>query len=180
MERNRRRHSRCAALGATQNLKKNGCSLTQGMRSTERTEPTCCGRFGTSGQADKVCLQLLQTLGHARDQNNGCGTFIHNRRCHQDPLSMFAYGVGLLPHSCSQGIFPAVDQTWYADDAGAGGSSTLSSNSLQSSKKSDHITAITQSPRRVFLSSHAEPSGCDSGFQVVSLPWATAIWWFHW
>jgi hypothetical protein len=35
---------------------------------------------------------------------------------------MFAYGVGLLPLiRALKASFPAVDQTWYADDAGAGG-----------------------------------------------------------
>jgi hypothetical protein len=60
--------------------------------------------------------------GHAQIRNNGNGTFIHSKEgVTQETASMFAYGVGLSPHSCSQGIFPAVDQTWYADDAGAGG-----------------------------------------------------------
>jgi hypothetical protein len=42
-----------------------------------------------------------------------------------DPLSMFGYGIGIMPlirrlkHE-----FPAVKQPWYADDAGAGGSFT--------------------------------------------------------
>jgi hypothetical protein len=39
-----------------------------------------------------------------------------------DPLSMFAYGIGILPLiKCLQSKFPAVKQPWYADDAGAGG-----------------------------------------------------------
>jgi hypothetical protein len=39
-----------------------------------------------------------------------------------DPLSMFAYGIGILPLICLlKSGFPAVEQPWYADDAGAGG-----------------------------------------------------------
>jgi hypothetical protein len=34
---------------------------------------------------------------------------------------MFAYGRTITTHSCSQLQFPEMDQTWYADDAGAGG-----------------------------------------------------------
>jgi hypothetical protein len=34
---------------------------------------------------------------------------------------MFAYGIGLLPLIRAQVQFPEMDQTWYADDAGAGG-----------------------------------------------------------
>ncbi|WP_288993061.1 hypothetical protein, partial [uncultured Marinobacter sp.] len=56
--------------------------------------------------------------------NNGSGTFIHSKEgvTQGDPLSMFAYGVGLLPLiRALKESFPAMDQTWYADDAGAGG-----------------------------------------------------------
>jgi hypothetical protein len=42
-----------------------------------------------------------------------------------DPLSMFAYGIGILPLIRRlQEEFPTVKQPWYADDAGAGGSFT--------------------------------------------------------
>jgi hypothetical protein len=42
-----------------------------------------------------------------------------------DPLSMFGFGIGILPliRRLKQ-EFPAVKQPWYADDAGAGGSFT--------------------------------------------------------
>ncbi len=42
-----------------------------------------------------------------------------------DPLSMFCYGLGIMPliRQLKQ-EFPAVKQPWYADDAGAGGSFT--------------------------------------------------------
>jgi hypothetical protein len=39
-----------------------------------------------------------------------------------DPLSMFAYGIGILPLIRQlKKEFPLVEQPWYADDAGAGG-----------------------------------------------------------
>jgi hypothetical protein len=39
-----------------------------------------------------------------------------------DPLSMFSYGIGILPLICRlKHEFPAVKQPWYTDDAGAGG-----------------------------------------------------------
>ncbi len=42
-----------------------------------------------------------------------------------DPLSMFGYGIGILPLIRKLKLeFPAVKQPWYADDAGAGGSFT--------------------------------------------------------
>jgi hypothetical protein len=35
---------------------------------------------------------------------------------------MFAYGIGILPLiRVLKGLFPKLDQTWYADDTGAGG-----------------------------------------------------------
>jgi hypothetical protein len=38
-----------------------------------------------------------------------------------DPLSMFGYGIGILPLIHKLKLeFPAVKQPWYADDAGAG------------------------------------------------------------
>jgi hypothetical protein len=42
-----------------------------------------------------------------------------------DPLSMFGYGIGILPLICKLTLeFPAVKQPWYyADDAGAGAAS---------------------------------------------------------
>jgi hypothetical protein len=39
-----------------------------------------------------------------------------------DPLSMFGYGIGILPLIGRLKLeFPAVKQPWYMDDAGAGG-----------------------------------------------------------
>ena len=39
-----------------------------------------------------------------------------------DPLSMFGYGIGVLPLIRRlKEEFPSVKQPWYADDAGAGG-----------------------------------------------------------
>ncbi len=56
--------------------------------------------------------------------NNGTGAFIFSKEgvTQGDPLSMFAYGVGVLPliHQL-KAEFPAVEQPWYAEDAGAGG-----------------------------------------------------------
>jgi hypothetical protein len=56
--------------------------------------------------------------------NNGSGTFIYSKEgvTQGDPLSMFAYGVGLLPLiRALKKACPEVVQTWYADDAGAAG-----------------------------------------------------------
>ena len=40
----------------------------------------------------------------------------------EDPLSMIAYGIGVLPIIRElQGAHPRVTQPWYADDAGAWG-----------------------------------------------------------
>jgi hypothetical protein len=42
-----------------------------------------------------------------------------------DPLSMFGYGIGILPLIFRlKEEFPEVKQPWYANDAGAGGSLT--------------------------------------------------------
>jgi hypothetical protein len=42
-----------------------------------------------------------------------------------DPLSMFGYGIGILPLIRKLKLeFPALKQPWYANDAGAGGSFT--------------------------------------------------------
>ena len=39
-----------------------------------------------------------------------------------DPLSMFAYGLGVLPRIWHlKHEFPSLEQPWYADDAGAAG-----------------------------------------------------------
>jgi hypothetical protein len=56
--------------------------------------------------------------------NDGTGTFIFSKEgvTQGDPLSMFVYGMGLLPLiRVLKKSFPSLDQTWYADDAGAGG-----------------------------------------------------------
>jgi hypothetical protein len=56
--------------------------------------------------------------------NNGTGVFLFGREgiTQGDPLSMFAYGVGILPLiRVLKEEFPEVEQPWYADDAGAGG-----------------------------------------------------------
>jgi hypothetical protein len=56
--------------------------------------------------------------------NDGTGTFLYSKEgvTQGDPLSMFAYGIGLLPLIRALKVqFPEMEQTWYADDAGAGG-----------------------------------------------------------
>jgi hypothetical protein len=56
--------------------------------------------------------------------NNGTGAFLYSKEgvTQGDPLSMFAYGIGILPLiRLLKTEFPAVEQPWYADDAGAGG-----------------------------------------------------------
>jgi hypothetical protein len=55
--------------------------------------------------------------------NNGTGTFLYSKEgvTQRDPLSMLAYGIGILQLIRLLKVkFPAVEQSWYADDAGAG------------------------------------------------------------
>ena len=55
---------------------------------------------------------------------NGTANFLHSKEgvSQGDPLSMFAYGLGILPLIRQlKADFPEVEQPWYADDAGAGG-----------------------------------------------------------
>jgi hypothetical protein len=57
--------------------------------------------------------------------NNGTGAVLFSKEgvTQGDPLAMVAYGIGLLPIIRQlKAEFPAVEQPWYADDAGAGGS----------------------------------------------------------
>ncbi len=60
---------------------------------------------------------------------NGLALFIFSKEgvTQGDPLTMVAYGIMLLPliRSLKEEI-PDVDQPWYANDAGAGGTFTLS------------------------------------------------------
>jgi hypothetical protein len=56
--------------------------------------------------------------------NNGTGVFIFSKEgvTQGDPLSMFAYGICILPLiRVLKQEFPEVEQPWYTDDAGAGG-----------------------------------------------------------
>ncbi len=71
------------------------------------------------------CYKRWATLVLCR--NNGTGTFLCRKEgvTKGDPLSMFAYGIGILPLiRLLKTKFPAVEQPWYADDAGAGGKFT--------------------------------------------------------
>ena len=59
-----------------------------------------------------------------RDNINGTADFLFSKEgvSQGDPLSMFAYGIGMLPLIRQlKAEFPVVEQPWYADDAGAGG-----------------------------------------------------------
>jgi hypothetical protein len=64
------------------------------------------------------------TLVICNNNGSGSGVFLFSKEgiTQGDPLSMFAYGIGilLLIHRLKQ-EFPTVEQPWYADDAGAGG-----------------------------------------------------------
>jgi hypothetical protein len=54
--------------------------------------------------------------------NHGHSVFIFSKEgvTQGDPLSMFAYGIGMLPLICQlKTEFPQVEQPWYANDAGA-------------------------------------------------------------
>ena len=54
--------------------------------------------------------------------NGGHAVFISGKEgvIQGDPLSMFAYGIGMMPLMRQlKAKFPQVEQPWYADDAGA-------------------------------------------------------------
>jgi hypothetical protein len=56
--------------------------------------------------------------------NNGTGAFLYSKEgvTQGDPLSMYGYGIGIVPLiRILKADFPAVEQPWYVDDAGAGG-----------------------------------------------------------
>jgi hypothetical protein len=67
-----------------------------------RTEQPCCGQFGTNGQAEQGSPSTA-TYKHWATlvirNNDGAGTFLYSKEgvTQGDPLSMFAYGIGLLP-----------------------------------------------------------------------------------
>jgi hypothetical protein len=65
----------------------------------------------------KHCWVILILRG-----NDGHTVFIFSKDgvTQGDPLSMFAYGMGILPLIRQlKAEFPQVEQPWYADDAGA-------------------------------------------------------------
>ena len=58
------------------------------------------------------------------DTGDGSGHFLHSKEgvTQGDPLTMFAYGIGVFPLIRElRNAHPRVTQPWYADDAGAGG-----------------------------------------------------------
>ena len=58
------------------------------------------------------------------DTGDGSGHFLHRKEgvTQGDPLAMIAYGIGVLPLIRElQDAHLRVTQTWYVDDAGAGG-----------------------------------------------------------
>jgi hypothetical protein len=68
------------------------------------------------------CYKDWATL--ALRSNNGTAAFLSSKEgvTQEDPLSMFAYGIGVLPLiRLLKAQFTRVKQPWYADDAGAGG-----------------------------------------------------------
>jgi hypothetical protein len=72
------------------------------------------------GQAEP--LQLLKHWGTLVIRNNN-GTFLFTAKVspRETGFPCLLMASDYYPSFVSQGIFPAVDQTWYADDAGAGG-----------------------------------------------------------
>jgi hypothetical protein len=91
------------------------CSLMQRMHSMSSTGQAS---YGLSSS----CYKHWTTL--VLQSNNGTGTFLYSKEgvMQGDPISMFAYGIGILPLICLlKAEFPAVEQPWYADDAGADG-----------------------------------------------------------
>ena len=59
-----------------------------------------------------------------RKSGDKSGHFLHSKEgvTQGDPLSIIAYGIGVLPLIRElQGAHPRVTQPWYADDAEAGG-----------------------------------------------------------
>jgi hypothetical protein len=92
-----------------------------------RTEPNQHAVDGSARVAkrSKVSLQLLQTLWHP-DPTTAVAPSFTVKDVTQETCFHVCLWRRTIPHSCSQGIFPAVDQTWYADDAVQAASSTLS------------------------------------------------------
>ena len=69
------------------------------------------------------CYRHWATL-MVRDTGYGSGHFLHSKEgvTQGDPLAMIEYGIGILPLIRElQNAHPRVTQSWYDDDAGAGG-----------------------------------------------------------
>ena len=78
-----------------------------------RTGRPCCGPSDTSGRREQGSFSIAI----------GTGQLSSSEGVSQgDPLSIFAYSLGLLPLIRQLKVeFPKAEQAWYADDAGAGG-----------------------------------------------------------
>ena len=80
-----------------------------------------------------------------RDTGYGSGNFLHSKEgvTQGDPLSMIAYGIGILPLIRElQNAHPRVTQSWYDDDAGAGGDVPAGTDALLESVSACPISAI--------------------------------------
>ena len=73
------------------------------------------------------CYRHWATL-LVRDTGDGSGHLLHSKECvaQRDPLSMIAYGIGVLPLIRElMNTHPQVTHPWYADDTGARGAFQL-------------------------------------------------------
>ena len=102
--------------------------MMQRMHSMSRTGQACYGLSSMSGHQVPGLYSIITNTGphSCSETKNGTGTFLYYSKegvTQGDPLSMFAYGIDILQLSIRllKAEFPAVEQPWYADDAGADG-----------------------------------------------------------
>jgi hypothetical protein len=107
----------------------------------------------------------------------GTGLFLHSKEgvTQGDPISMVAYGILLLPLIRTlKSEIPEVNQPWYADDAGAGGTSKGIRRYFEALQEKGPCRGYFPEPSKsiLILQEHnkeaAEESFKDFGFTVVT------------
>ena len=109
-------------------------------------------------------------------RNNGSGLFLHGQEgvTQGDPLSMFAYGLGVLPLIRQlKAEFPDVNQPWYADDAASAGKfSQIREHIARLNELGPHVGYYPEPSKCILIvpQNHlvsAQSEFADLGFQVV-------------
>jgi hypothetical protein len=116
--------------------------------------------------------EMVSWTGPTIEENGDTFLFSKEGFTQGDPLSMCVYGIGLFPLiRILKESFPVMDQTWYADDAGADGKFDFDKVVFQkASRNRSLLRLLSRAIQEHPYCASEQPCSLERSFQGLTRP----------